>query len=80
MNSQNTPIHIRLWHHDFWRMAIANLLLTMAVYMLVPTMPLWLISQGFSWTETGIAMGACFRGRAVCIRWLCVVLGTALPP
>ncbi len=57
MNSQNTPIHIRLWHHDFWRMAIANLLLTMAVYMLVPTMPLWLISQGFSWTETGIAMG-----------------------
>lgn len=58
MNSQNTPIHIRLWHHDFWRMAIANLLLTMAVYMLVPTMPLWLMSQGFSCTETGIAMGA----------------------
>ena len=23
MNSQNTPVHIRLWHHDFWRMAIA---------------------------------------------------------
>ena len=58
MNSQNTPVHIRLWHHDFWRMSIANLLLTMTVYMLVPTMPLWLISQGFSWTETGIAMGA----------------------
>ena len=58
MNSQNTPVHIRLWHHDFWRMAIANLLLTMAVYMLVPTLPLWLINKGFSWLETGVAMGA----------------------
>lgn len=58
MNSQNTPVHIRLWHHDFWRLSVANLLLTMAVYMLVPTMPLWLINLGFSWMETGIAMGA----------------------
>lgn len=58
MNSQNTPVHIRLWHHDFWRMAIANLLLTMSVYMLIPTMPQWLITdQGLSATETGIAMG-----------------------
>ena len=59
MNSQNTPVHIRLWHHDFWRMAVANLLLTMAVYMLIPTMPIWLTKQqGFSNLETGIAMGA----------------------
>ena len=58
MNSQNTPIHIRLWHHDFWRMAIANLLLTMAVYMLIPTMPVWMVQQGFSSLETGVAMGA----------------------
>lgn len=59
MNSQNTPIHIRLWHHDFWRMAVANLLLTMAVYMLVPTMPVWMMTQqGFSSLETGVAMGA----------------------
>jgi len=58
MNSQNTPVHIRLWHHDFWRMSVANLLLTMAVYMLVPTMPIWLIDKGFSWEETGVAMGA----------------------
>ena len=58
MNSQNTPVHIRLWHHDFWRMAIANLLLTMSVYMLIPTMPRWLMAdQGLSAMETGIAMG-----------------------
>ena len=58
MNSQNTPVHIRLWHHDFWRMAIANLLLTMAVYILVPTLPQWLLmTQDFTLQETGLAMG-----------------------
>ena len=59
MNSQNTPVHIRLWHHDFWRMAIANMLLTMAVYILVPTLPQWLLqTQNFTLWETGLAMGA----------------------
>ena len=58
MNSQNTPVHIRLWHHDFWRMAIANLLLTMAVYILVPTLPQWLLqTQSFTFQETGLSMG-----------------------
>ena len=58
MNSQNTPVHFRLWHHDFWRMAIANLLLTMAVYILVPTLPQWLLlTQEFTLQETGLAMG-----------------------
>jgi MFS family permease len=58
MNSQNTPVHIRLWHHDFWRMAIANLLLTMAVYVLVPTLPQWLLqTQDFTSQETGLSMG-----------------------
>ena len=59
MNSQNTPVHIRLWHRDFWLMAIANLLLTSAVYMLVPTMPQWLVeSQGLTMQQSGIAMAA----------------------
>lgn len=58
MNSQNTPVHIRLWHHDFWRMAFANLLLTMAVYILLPTLPQWLLlTQEFTLQETGLAMG-----------------------
>ena len=59
MNSQSTPVHIRLWHRDFWLMAIANFLLTTSVYMLVPTMPQWLLKvQAFSPVETGIAMAA----------------------
>ena len=59
MNSQSTPVHIRLWHKDFWLMAIANFLLAMTVYMLVPTMPKWLLeTQQFSMTDAGIAMGA----------------------
>ena len=59
MNSQNTPVHIRLWHRDFWLMAIANLLLTMSVYMLVPTLPHWLTDiHGLTAVETGFAMGA----------------------
>ena len=57
MNSQNTPVHIRLWHRDFWLMAIANFLLTMSVYLLVPTLPHWLLTeQKFSPVETGVAM------------------------
>ena len=59
MNSQNTPIHIRLWHRDFWLMALANLLLTMSVYMLIPTLPHWLLGiHGLTAIETGFAMGA----------------------
>lgn len=58
MNSQNTPIHIRLWHREFWLMAVANLLLTMPVYMLLPTMPRWLSAcQGFTALESGLSMG-----------------------
>lgn len=59
MNSQSTPVHIRLWHKDFWLMAIANFLLAMTVYMLVPTMPRWLMdAQQFSAQDAGIAMSA----------------------
>ena len=59
MNSQSTPVHIRLWHRDFWLMAIANFLLTTSVYMLVPTLPHWLLmEQEFSPLETGIAMAS----------------------
>ena len=59
MNSQSTPVHIRLWHKDFWLMAIANFLLAMTVSMLVPTMPRWLMdAQQFSAQDAGIAMAA----------------------
>ena len=59
MNSQNTPVHIRLWHRSFWLMAIATLLLTMSVYMLVPILPQWLLSsQSFTPVESGLAIAA----------------------
>lgn len=59
MNSQNTPVHIRLWHRDFWLMAMANLLLTMAVYVLIHVMPKWLLqTENLTIQETGMIMGA----------------------
>ena len=59
MKSQDSPVHIRLWHHDFWRMAIANFLLAMSVYILIPVLPVWMMThQGMSSFETGIAFGA----------------------
>ena len=59
MNTQNTPIHIKLWHQDFWLLVVANLLLTMSVYVLLPVVPQWLMqTENFSPEETGMTMGA----------------------
>lgn len=59
MNTQNTAVHIRLWNRAFWQMAIANMLLCMAVTMLIPTLPRWLmLSCGLTDAETGWVMGA----------------------
>lgn len=58
MNTQSTPVHIRLWNRDFWHLAIANLLLTMSVTMMIPTLPVWLMGEeNLSNQETGILMG-----------------------
>ena len=59
MNNQNTPVHIRLWHHEFWLLVIADLLLTMSVYMLIPTFPQWLMAeQQLTSEQTGLTMAA----------------------
>ena len=59
MNTQNTQIHISQWQRGFWLLAIANFLVAMSVYVLVPVMPLWLINgEGFSAGDAGLAMGA----------------------
>lgn len=58
MDTQNTPVHISLWHADFWILAITNLLITMSVYMLIPILPVWMLgSTGFSQQGVGIVMG-----------------------
>jgi MFS family permease len=58
LNSQNTKVHIKLWHREFWQLAIANLFLSMSVYMLIPVLPQWLIQEeNFSMLEAGLSMG-----------------------
>lgn len=57
MDTQNTPVHIKLWHREFWMMAIANLLLMMSAYMLIPALPPYLLHEGFSCLQVGIVMG-----------------------
>lgn len=58
MNTQNTPVHIKLWHKDFWLLVIADLLLTMSVCALIPVLPQWLMNiENFSPQETGLSMG-----------------------
>lgn len=57
MYTQNTPVHVKLWHHDFWRLAFANTLLTMAVYLQIPVLPLWLAQRADA-LSTGLALGA----------------------
>ncbi len=58
MDTQNTPVHISLWHADFWILAITNLLITMSVYMLIPILPVWMLgSTGFSQQGVGFVMG-----------------------
>jgi len=59
MNAQNTSVHIRLWQYEFWLLAISEFLLSMSVYMLLPTMTLWLSdNQNLSDVEAGLVMGA----------------------
>jgi len=56
---KETPVHIKLWHKDFWLLVMACLLLTMSACMLIPVVPSWLMqTEGFTPEETGMAMGA----------------------
>lgn len=57
MDTQNTPVHLHLWHRGFWFLAIANLLLSVSVYMLIPVMPVRLAADAYTPMSTGIIMG-----------------------
>ena len=57
MNTQSTPVHVRLWHRDFLLMSVATFLISVSVYMLIPTLPLWMLMYvGLSPLETGLSM------------------------
>lgn len=58
MDTQNTPIHVNLWHRDFWRLCFANLLLMTSVYMLILGIPYFLTKEGYRPWQVGVVVGA----------------------
>ena len=56
MDTQNTPVHIKLWHKDFWRLCFANLLLMSSVYMLVFAIPYFLIQDKYQMWQIGCVL------------------------
>lgn len=59
MDTLNTPVHIKLWHKDFWLLVLADFLLTSSVCALIPVLPHWLMhTENFTPEETGLCMGA----------------------
>jgi MFS family permease len=58
MNTQNTPVHIRLWNKDFWLLVVAEMFICTAVCTMLPTLPKWMLSKEMMTPEqTGLAMG-----------------------
>ena len=55
MYTQNTPVHVHLWHRGFWALAFANLLLSMSVFMFLPILPYWL-GQYFGLSASKVAL------------------------
>ena len=55
MYTQNTPVHVHLWHRGFWALAFANLLLSMSVFMFLPILPYWL-GQHFGLSASRVAL------------------------
>lgn len=58
MDTQNTPIHIHLWNKDFWKLALANLLLSISVYMMIPMTGRYTALHEFSPMTRGLIMGS----------------------
>ena len=58
MDTQNTPVHIKLWHHDFWRLCFANLLLMMSIYMFIPAIPFYLYERGLNPLQVASVVGS----------------------
>lgn len=57
MDTQNTPVHVHLWHRGFWLLALANLLVTLTVYMMIPLLPSWMLGGGADNFTVAVAMG-----------------------
>lgn len=57
MDTQNTPIHIKLWHRDFWLMMLATLSLSMGVYMQIPSLAAHMRDSGYESWQVGVVIG-----------------------
>ncbi len=57
MDTQNTPVHVRLWNKRFWTLAVANLLFSVASYMLIPVIPSQMEAKGYSLGHVAVVMG-----------------------
>lgn len=56
MDTQNTPIHIRIWGHHFWMLVLSNLFVGISVFMLLPYFPALMQADGYAWSEVGLVM------------------------
>ncbi len=74
MDTQNTPVHIRLWNRDFWLLVIADMLVATGVYMQMLYLPIW--AESFNshvdtraWMMGGYALGLYGMG-GFCSYWV----------
>lgn len=58
MNTQETPVHKRLWNRDFALLVIANMLITTSIYMMIVVVAEWLGETAWTPMQKGIVMGA----------------------
>lgn len=56
MDTQNTPIHLRIWSRHFWMLVLANLLLGVSVFMLLPYIPAQMQADGYTLRDVGLVM------------------------
>lgn len=57
MYTQNTPVHVKLWHKDFWLLSTAGMLLTAVMYLQFSLLPVWIsVQAGFSAFSTALAL------------------------
>lgn len=70
MDTQNTPIHLRLWHRGFWFLTLAGMMLSMAATMLLPVVYSWSVECGLWIVECGAWSVALAFGAFAVGTWL----------
>ena len=66
-------MHIKLWHRNFWNIALSNLLLTATIYLFLPVLPLQMASKGYTTSQIAMCFAAYILGLYVpgwCVSYL----------